>query len=413
MDKLGVQLVGALVDHAFKASPIHYTDLDNTMLGKHAHRAIPRQPSFLPSASRPYPSSSFRRLRYPNRLLRDSARQTISYQTPRVICCRSRRVEAHAILPGSKSICDRMVHVSGAVVAHEAPAAPAVEKPSAPQPEQHVTENSKQDDATKALEETAADLNAGESAKAAEDAAFWAKAEQDAQRQLIAVASDEKRFYKEVEGSEGGYLLGGAPSNYFELLGIDEPPSTAKTIKKAYRRFQKIAHPDIAGETATQLNVLMNEAYPMLMDDELRTSYYEQAQALKESWGELGGFSGRPRSSWAGAERETKGIFVDESECIGCTLCWSLAPDTFGQDDESGRAQVHTQWGDDQIGIQTAVESCPVSCIYWVRRDQLPALEFAMSCCDQELIVSMMMRNAGSGSSKPAKHSPWDKAASY
>ena len=54
-------------------------------------------------------------------------------------------------------------------------------------------------------------------------------------------------------------LLEAAPSDFFELLGIDDD-ATAKDVKVAYRRLQKIAHPDIAGEAATPLAAVLNMA---------------------------------------------------------------------------------------------------------------------------------------------------------
>lgn len=34
------------------------------------------------------------------------------------------------------------------------------------------------------------------------------------------------------------------------------------------------------------------------------------------------------------------------------------------------------QWIDKEDDIQAAIEACPVSCIHWVTKDDLPALEF-------------------------------------
>jgi hypothetical protein len=36
------------------------------------------------------------------------------------------------------------------------------------------------------------------------------------------------------------------------------------------------------------------------------------------------------------------------------------------QEDEYGRARVHTQWGDDEADIEEAVQMCPVDCISYV-----------------------------------------------
>jgi hypothetical protein len=44
-----------------------------------------------------------------------------------------------------------------------------------------------------------------------------------------------------------------------------------------------------------------------------------------------------------------------------------------------GRSQVWAQWLNKEEAIQTAIDACPVSCIHWVQRDQLPALEHVMA----------------------------------
>lgn len=42
---------------------------------------------------------------------------------------------------------------------------------------------------------------------------------------------------------------GAAPSDFFELLGI-EPSSDVAAVKDAYRRLQRLCHPDICGKNA-------------------------------------------------------------------------------------------------------------------------------------------------------------------
>jgi hypothetical protein len=44
-----------------------------------------------------------------------------------------------------------------------------------------------------------------------------------------------------------------------------------------------------------------------------------------------------------------------------------------------GRSQVWGQWLNNKEAIDTAVDACPVSCIHWVQRDQLPVLEHVMA----------------------------------
>jgi hypothetical protein len=44
-------------------------------------------------------------------------------------------------------------------------------------------------------------------------------------------------------------------------------------------------------------------------------------------------------------------------------------------DDEHGRARVFQQWGDDDLSIQIAIETCPVDCIHYIPYDELERLE--------------------------------------
>ena len=45
-------------------------------------------------------------------------------------------------------------------------------------------------------------------------------------------------------------------------------------------------------------------------------------------------------------------------------MCCALR---FEQEQDWGRARVHTQWGDDEAGIREAIDMCPVDCISYVR----------------------------------------------
>ncbi len=54
------------------------------------------------------------------------------------------------------------------------------------------------------------------------------------------------------------------------------------------------------------------------------------------------------------------------------------------QEEDHGRARVMSQWADDAEHISEAVDLCPVDCIYYVPRDQLAILEFAMKGCKRE-----------------------------
>ncbi len=76
-------------------------------------------------------------------------------------------------------------------------------------------------------------------------------------------------------------------------------------------------HPDIVGERATSLAVILNACYTTLMDASLRALYdFELKQFIKRAGG---GFDGLPVSIWMGSEKEQRAVFVAENECIGCT----------------------------------------------------------------------------------------------
>jgi ferredoxin len=70
-------------------------------------------------------------------------------------------------------------------------------------------------------------------------------------------------------------------------------------------------------------------------------------------------------------------VFVDEQSCIGCKNCAWCAPATFRIEEHHGRSRVFAQWLDDEEALDTAIQSCPVDCIHWVQKRELPALEYA------------------------------------
>lgn len=162
--------------------------------------------------------------------------------------------------------------------------------------------------------------------------------------------------------------------NYYELLGVSVDSSTQK-IKEAYRKLQKKYHPDIAGHKGHEYALMLNEAYNVLMTDDLRTKYdasigHMTVQIGKNNYVNVMGYS-----SWKGPLRP-QALFVDENACIGCRECVHHASNTFILDESIGCARVKTQYGDDDQKIEVSIESCPVNCIYWVDREELALLEF-------------------------------------
>jgi ferredoxin len=126
------------------------------------------------------------------------------------------------------------------------------------------------------------------------------------------------------------------------------------------------------------LCALLNDAYATLRDDDVRYSYdTELLQTLADT---ADGYDPlKTRSRWMGGETETRAVFVDENVCIGCKQCVWAAPAMFRLEQTHGRSQVWGQWLNNEEAIATAVDACPVSCIHWVDRAQLPVLEHVMA----------------------------------
>lgn len=76
-----------------------------------------------------------------------------------------------------------------------------------------------------------------------------------------------------------------------------------------------------------------------------------------------------------GGEVRQKGVYVDETTCIGCLHCAHVAPNTFYIEPEYGRSRVFNQDGDAETLIQEAIDTCPVDCIHWVNYTKLKELQ--------------------------------------
>ncbi|KAM7256721.1 hypothetical protein ACFE04_012462 [Oxalis oulophora] len=159
--------------------------------------------------------------------------------------------------------------------------------------------------------------------------------------------------------------------NHYELLGI-YVDSNSQKIKETYRNLQKKYHPDIAGQHGHELILKINEAYKVLMRDDLRRKYDVSIGETRTTLSPTSGCS-----SWKGPLRQ-HALFVDESACIGCRECVHHAGNTFVIDEAVGAARVKLQYGDDDQNIEVSFESCPVNCIHWVTSEELPVLEFLM-----------------------------------
>ena len=201
-----------------------------------------------------------------------------------------------------------------------------------------------------------------------------------------------------------------SPANFFELFGVG-PHCSDADVKRAYRRLQKLCHPDIAGPRAAPMAMLLNTAALMMGDPQFRRQYRGVTTKLRDAG--LAGFDGRARSRWAGKPGMKTAVFVDETACIGCTQCAAAAPRTFEMDPAGeNRARVHTQWGDGAVEVHQAVEVCPVDCIFYVERAQLALLEFVMRGClaRRDGLIAQQRLNGGYA---PGSRSPFQAAELY
>lgn len=183
------------------------------------------------------------------------------------------------------------------------------------------------------------------------------------------------------------------PTDFYSLLDVDMDASPDQ-IKSSYRRIAKSCHPDIAGPDATDVCVLVSNAYDTLMDPVKKEAYDTEIRREMIDFGDLQGYTGRPLSRWVRNDPgrgpdEQRAVFVDESTCIGCRMCVNLAAETFGTESMYGRARVHSQWANEEDDVKAAVESCPVDCIHFVDKQALPVLEWCMRQAERAPIAVM------------------------
>ena len=76
-----------------------------------------------------------------------------------------------------------------------------------------------------------------------------------------------------------------------------------------------------------------------------------------------------------GQPTQLRFVYVDESECIGCTYCADVARNTFVMEEGAGRARAFAQGQDDPEVVMEAIDCCPVNCISFVDHEDLVILE--------------------------------------
>ena len=201
--------------------------------------------------------------------------------------------------------------------------------------------------------------------------------------------------------SDRDYVLQNGMIDYYEVLGIDDT-ATDREIKAAWRDLCKVCHPDISGDdVGHNLCIILNEAYEVLSDPEQRRAYnHALDEALSD---ESDGYTGVPLSKWLANTKmgkntdvnENRAVFVDELTCIGCKQCVWCAPATFRMEEGYGRSRVFAQWVDKEDDLLSAMEACPVSCIHWVEKEDLAALEFVTQYKVPRINVGAMMSGQG------------------
>ncbi|MGK7912561.1 MAG: ferredoxin [Synechococcus sp.] len=69
------------------------------------------------------------------------------------------------------------------------------------------------------------------------------------------------------------------------------------------------------------------------------------------------------------------GVYVEETDCIGCGHCAYVARNTFFLEEDYGKARVMNQQGDPNSIVDEAIQTCPVDCIHKIPYKELRQLE--------------------------------------
>eukprot|EP00189_Rhodosorus_marinus_P004938 CAMPEP_0113964380 /NCGR_PEP_ID=MMETSP0011_2-20120614/7104_1 /TAXON_ID=101924 /ORGANISM="Rhodosorus marinus" /LENGTH=224 /DNA_ID=CAMNT_0000976669 /DNA_START=193 /DNA_END=868 /DNA_ORIENTATION=+ /assembly_acc=CAM_ASM_000156 len=102
--------------------------------------------------------------------------------------------------------------------------------------------------------------------------------------------------------------------------------------------------------------------------------YTKNSQALSNPKGLLPSHQ-LVRKDADGETLKERFVYVDELDCIGCSHCAMTARNTFFLEEDYGRARAFQQESDPDELISEAIDTCPVSCIYFVPYDELVILE--------------------------------------
>jgi ferredoxin len=196
--------------------------------------------------------------------------------------------------------------------------------------------------------------------------------------------------------------------DFYELLGVPED-ADIKTIKRAYYDLALYCHPDRSGDDGHDLCVVLNDAVRDIERSRAARGLRRRARrAARGRPGRVHRQSLLQVDDAQAAPGETRAVFVDEFTCIGCKQCVWAAPATFRMEDEHGRSRVYAQWLNSEEDIDCAIASCPVDCIHWVEKEQLPYLEHVTRFVDK---VSVGIMQSGQG--RTSVTDPFDAAYAY
>ncbi len=149
----------------------------------------------------------------------------------------------------------------------------------------------------------------------------------------LVLSAERKRYTRGyADDAVLAALAVSAPDDYYSLLRV-APGASFAEVKAAYRALAKLVHPDVVGEAAHDLAIVLNLANATLTDETTRVAY---DQALREWRSVAGSFDGQPVSEWRGTDADDDAVFIDECACIGCGKCVHVAPATFGLEEDWG-----------------------------------------------------------------------------
>lgn len=175
--------------------------------------------------------------------------------------------------------------------------------------------------------------------------------------------------------------------DYYSVLGLT-PDATMAEVKKSYYSCMKACHPDLSGNNPENVAFcqFVNEVYEVLSDPEMRALYDE-----------INGYAATGINPFMDTSLERDHVFVDEFTCIGCKNCANTAESTFEIEPEFGRARVCSQTADRPALVQEAIDTCPVSCIYWVTAPQVTLLEDEMRRIERVNVAIMLSGQGNKG----------------